>query len=244
MKHRSIVALALGAASLPLAVAPATAQVADAATARPVTIDIAATGRIDAVPDLAIINAGVEVRAPTAAAALSEASRRIEAILDALDDAGVEERDIQTARVSLNPQFDYSDRREPRLTGYAASNSVTVRFRDIDRAGGIVDALVQAGANQVNGPNFTFADPEPLMERARLDALRVGEERARTYATALGKRDVRLVYVSEGGGNFPPPPPPMAMADQAITVTGARMVPLRPGEQEVGVTLSMRYELR
>ncbi|WP_343345593.1 SIMPL domain-containing protein [Sphingomicrobium sp. XHP0239] len=244
MTNRTILALALGAACPAVLAVPAAAQVASPVTVQPVTIDINATGTVDAVPDLAIVNAGVEVRAPTAAAALREASDRIEAILGALEAAGVEDRDIQTSRVSLNPQFDYSERSEPRLTGYAASNTVNVRFRDIERAGTIVDALVQAGANQVNGPSFTFADPDPLTERARMEALRMGEERARAYAAALGKRDVRLVYVSEGVNGMAPPPVPMAMAEQSITVTGARKVPLRPGEQEIGVGLSMRYELR
>ena len=235
---------ALLAAAVPTMPQAAFAQ-QTASTAQPVVIDVAATGSVDAVPDLAILNAGVETRAPTAAAALAEANRRIESILSALARAGVEERDIQTSRVNLNPQFDYSDRREPQLTGYAAGNSVTVRFRDIEKAGTIVDALVQAGANNVNGPNFTFADSDPLLDRARLEALKVGAARARTYAAALGKQDVRLIYVAEGGGaGMPPPPMPMAMADQAITVTGSRKVPLRPGEQEISATMAMRFELR
>ena len=240
MRHLKTALALCAVAPLSLAAAPAAAQTM--ATA-PTYLDIAATGTVDAVPDLAIINTGVETRGATADAALSEASARVEAILAALDRAGVAERDIQTSRINLYPQFDYQNDREPRLTGYRAGNSVTVRFRDIEQAGEIVDALVKAGANQINGPSLTFADAKPLQDRARLNALTVGRQRAEAYANALGMRVVRLAHVSEGGGNMPPPPEAMAMADQ-IVVTGSRSVPIRPGEQEIAMTLSMRFELR
>ena len=122
-------------------------------------------------------------------------------MLAALKRAGIADRDIQTSNISLNPEYRYPENQPPQLTGYTASNNVTVRFRDIRNSGRILDALVAEGANQISGPNLTIDKPEAALDEARAKAIAAGRARAELYARSLGMRVVRLVAVSESGGN-------------------------------------------
>lgn len=206
-------------------------------------LDIAATGEVARVPDIALISAGVMTRAATAGEAIRSNAERIESVRAALRRAGVAERDLQTSTLSLNPDYRYDQNQPPQLTGYNASNQLTIRFRDIRRAGAILDALVAAGANTISGPSFTLDKPEEALDEARTKALGIGRARAELYARSLGMRVVRLVSVSEYGGGYapPPPPPPATMSADAAAVSRTEIV---PGEQRTQVTLSMSFELR
>src|SRR5207237_8110022 len=113
-------------------------------------LDISATGEVTRVPDVAIISAGVVTRSPTATGAIQDAADRMARVLAALKRSGIQDRDIQTSSVSLNPEYRYVENQPPQLTGYTASNQLTVRFRDIRSSGRILDALVGEGANQLN----------------------------------------------------------------------------------------------
>ena len=239
MKHLLTAALMLGAA---LAPAPALAQSTPAIT-QAITgtrLDVSATGEVTQVPDIAIINAGVVTRASSASSALQQAANRMDKVLAALKAAGIADRDIQTSNISLNPEYSY-DNNVQRLTGYSASNQLTVRFRDIANAGKILDVLVAQGANQINGPNLTIDHPEAALDQARSRAVANGRARAELYARAMGLRVVRIVSVSESGGSYPVPPPmpmmAMARAERADTKIEA-------GEQKLQVNLAMTFELQ
>ena len=136
---------------------------------------------------LAIISAGVVTRQTTATAAIQENAARMERVLAALKRAGIEERDVQTSSINLNPEYRYQENRAPQLVGYTASNQVSIRFRDIRNTGKILDALVAEGANQINGPTLTIDKPEAALDEARLKALANGRARADVYARALGQ---------------------------------------------------------
>jgi uncharacterized protein YggE len=205
-------------------------------------LDISATGEVSRVPDLAIVSAGVQTLQPSATAAIEENAGRMERVRAALKRAGIADRDIQTSSISLNPEYRYVENQSPVLTGYRASNAVSVKFRDLKRTGAILDALVKEGANQLNGPSLTIDRPEAAYDEARVKAIAVGRERAELYAKALGKRVVRLLSVSEGGASIPRPMP-MAyerdMAAQAVAKTE-----IDPGTQEIQVSLAMSFELQ
>jgi len=236
--NKLIAALALGAAAIP---ASALAQTAPQLPAMAGTrVDINATGESRRVPDVAVISAGVVTRAATAAAALQQNATRMERVLAALKRAGIEQRDVQTSSINLNPDYSYENNQPPRLTGYQASNQVSIRFRDIRNSGKILDALVAEGANQINGPNLTIDQPEAARDEARLQALTNGRARADLYARALGKRVVRLVAVSETGG-YAQPPVPMFERGMAAQAADTKIV---PGEQSIQVNLTMVFELQ
>ena len=239
MRKTLLTALALGAATLPAsAMAQATVPVIGGTR-----LDINATGEVTRVPDLAIISAGVQTLQPTATGAIEENATRMERVRAALKRAGIDDKDIQTSSISLNPEYRYVENQPPRLTGYRATNTVNVKFRDLKRTGAILDALVAEGANQINGPNLTIDKPEAAYDEARVQAIANGRARAELYARALGKRVVRLLSVSESGGFNVPPPMPVAYARDMAAQSVAK-TEIDPGTQQLEVTLAMSFELQ
>ena len=205
-------------------------------------LDISATGEATRVPDVANISAGVITRAATARAALEQNAARMDRVRASLKRAGIADRDIQTSNISLNPEYRYVNNEPPQLTGYSASNTVTVRFRDIANAGKILDALVKEGANQLNGPTLTIDKPEAALDEARAQAIAKGRARAELYARSMGLRVVRIVAVTESGSSYPVPPP-MPMMERAMVAQAADSK-IDPGEQKLRVNLAMTFELQ
>lgn len=234
-----VITLSLFAAMSAVAAAPVAAQIQDAVSIEGTRLEIMATGESTQVPDLVIINAGVVTEAPTAQAALAQNASQMRSVLAALRQAGIAERDIQTASINLNPRYDYGNDRAPQLVGYNASNQLTIRFREIEQSGPIIDALVAQGVNQINGPSLQIEDPDDALDAARRDALTQARERADIYASALGMQVTRIVAVSESGNSRPPMP--MAMRAQAESDASTQIV---PGEQSLNVTLSVVFELQ
>lgn len=232
-------ALMLGAAALP---SPAAAQQSTITqTIAGTRLDISATGEVTRVPDLAVISAGVVTRSATASGALQDTAGRMQRVLAALKRAGVEDRDVQTSNVGLNPEYRYVQDQPPQLVGYTASNRVTIRFRDIRSSGKILDALVAEGANQIEGPSLTVDKPESALDEARAKAIAIGRARAELYARSLGLRVVRVVSVNENVENYPVPPRPMMIeARQGLPAATT----IEAGEQKLQAKVAMTFELQ
>ena len=239
MKHAIGLALLIGAATATSAAAQ-TVTVPMVQQISGTRLDVSATGEVSRVPDIAIISAGVVTRAATASAAIQQNAQRMERVTAALRRAGVAERDIQTASINLNPEYRYVENRAPQLTGYTASNQLSIRFRDIRNSGEILDALVAEGANQINGPSMEIDKPDEALDEARANAVARGLARAQLYAGAIGKRVARVLSISESGGYSPPQPMPYAVSARAESADTKIM----PGEQKVQVALSMVFELQ
>lgn len=203
-------------------------------------LDVVASGEAKRVPDIVQINAGVVTQASTAGAAIDQNARRMAAVRAALRGAGIADRDIQTSAISLNPNYAHSPNAAPRLTGYQASNQLTIRFRDIASTGKILDTLVAQGINQFDGPMLTLEKPEEALNEARTAALSTARARAETYAAALGKRVRRVLSVSEAGQPYQPYPRLMAGVRAADMSAGTSIA---PGEQAVSATLTVSFEL-
>jgi uncharacterized protein len=205
-------------------------------------LDINAQGKTSRVPDLATIRAGVVSQAPTAAAALGDNAQRMTRVLAALRKAGIAERDVATSTVGLSPQYRYADNQPPVITGYQATNTVTIRFRDVAKAGGILDALVAVGANQIDGPNLSIDKPEAALDEARVDALKQARARADLYAAAAGMRVARIISIDESGesGGAPQPLPMMYARLQSADAK----TEIAPGEQDLTVNLAVRFLLQ
>ena len=152
----------------------------------------------------------------------------------------IAERDIATAQIGLSPQYRYADNQPPVVVGYQANNSVTVRFRDIGKSGAILDALVAAGANQINGPSLTIDKPEAAQDEARAEAMKTARTRAELYARAAGMTVKRIVAISETSSVTGPRPMPYVRAQMADSVAKSEIV---PGEQDVGITVNVTFEL-
>jgi uncharacterized protein len=202
-------------------------------------LEVTATGEVRAVPDTATFITGIVTDGATAKAAMAANAGRAERLITAAASAAIAERDLRTSDLSVSPRYreDRNGNDSDEIIGYRARNRLTIRVRDVARAPAVVDALIDTGATDLSGPNFSFADPAPLIARARADAVRKAEQQARDYAAALGMRVARVLRVSErrasnDGGND-------------IIVTGSRVAaaPIRPGEQKVGGTVWIDYAL-
>lgn len=204
-------------------------------------LDISAEGRTSRVPDIATIRAGVMTQGQTAAAALADNSSRMARVLAALKQAGVAARDIRTTNVSLSPQYRYADGQAPVVTGYQASNSVAIRFRDVAMSGAILDALVAQGANQIDGPSLSLDQPDAALDEARISAVKIATARAQLYAKAAGMSVVRVVSITESGANDGGSPPPMVFMARA---KAADSTAISAGETDVSVTLAVRFLLK
>jgi uncharacterized protein YggE len=240
--------LRVGALSLLLAAGAAHGALAQAAPPaaeslfRATTLNLAAYGETRLAPDMATINLGVMTEAKTAQGAIAANAQRMSQVMSALQKAGIAAKDIQTSGLNLNAQYQYEQNLPPRLTGYQASNQVTVTVHDLARLGAAVDATVNAGANQVNGISFGLDDPAAAENAARERAVKALQAKADLYARATGYRVGRLVSLSEGGGYSVPPPMPMMM-NQMKREAMAADTSVSPGELKVRIEVSGLYEL-
>lgn len=176
-------------------------------------LTVTGQGQVSAQPDMAMITLGVSSRAATAAEAMTRNATAQGAVIDTLKGAGVEARDIQTSGLSLSPTLDYSqDGAPPRLTGYAAANSVTVRLRDISGMGAVLDQLVASGANEIGNISFTREDMSAAEDEARAAAVRDARRRAEIMAGAAGMRLGPLLRLSDTPASSQPVPVMRAMA--------------------------------
>jgi uncharacterized protein len=204
-------------------------------------LDITARGEVRRVPDIAVISAGVVTNAADAASAMQENAGRMSRVIAALKKAGVADKDLSTASISLSPQYRYVENQAPVITGYQASNQLTVRFRDIAKSGAILDTLVQQGANQINGPAMMLDKPEAAQDEARIEAVKAARARAELYASATGLKVKRIVSISESEGFSGGPMPVMVTARMSDS---AAKTEIMPGEQGIGITVSVVFELQ
>ena len=224
----------------PLAQAQTDGDAAAGSMFRATTLNVSAHGDIKTAPDMATISLGVETQAPTAAQAMAANADRMSQVVAALKRGGIPARDIQTSGLNLGAQYDYQPNLPPKLNGYTASNQVTVTVNDLARLGPSLDAVVAAGANQVNGVSFGLKDPQAAEDAARVRAVQALQARASLYANAAGLRVVRLINLSEGGG-YAPPQPVRFMAK--AMVADAAPTPVEPGQLNVRIDVSGMYEL-
>lgn len=216
------------ALALPL-VGPAMAEVAPP----PATITVTGEGVVTAAPDIATVSLGVTTQGETAAEAMAANTAALTAVLERVRAAGVEDRDIQTSTLNLNPNWSNSDGSSMAvIRGYIATNVLQIRVRDLAKLGGVLDAAITDGANTLNGVSFGLAEPEPAMDDARKAAVAKARARAELLTGAAGVGLGRILSISEGGGYAPPMPMyrmEAAMADAPVPVEGG----------EVGVTANV-----
>jgi hypothetical protein len=128
------------------------------------------------------------------------------------------------------------------LTGYQASNTVSLRLRDLGKAGTLLDALVKAGANQISGPSFRLDKPAAALDEARVQAMATARARAALYANAAGMKVKRIESISEASEIGIPEPRPMMMRSAKAEIADAAP-PIAPGEVGLSVRITVRFEL-
>ena len=232
-------ALAL-ALTAPLAAKPAAADPSSDARFVTTTLDLTGHGEARAPPDLATLDLGVTTTAATAAEAMAQNAAAMTKVVAAVRAKGVGPHEIVTSTLSLAPQYIYAQGHAPQLTGYQASNRITVTLTDLTLVGSVVDSAVGAGANDAGQISFGLKSRVSAENFARLAAIKALDDKAAAMADAAGYHIRRLVNLSEAsavrsGG----PVPVMAMARmQAVPVT-----PVETGEVVVSVDVAGEFEL-
>ena len=199
-------------------------------------ITVTGEGSVALAPDIAVIRIGVSTQGKTAADASSANAQKMAAVLGAIKDARIAERDVQTTALSLQPQYDSNKPGAPRLVGFQASNQVAVKIRDIKELPDVIDRAISAGANEMSGIEFVVSEESKLLDQARGQAIADARRKADLYAQAAGGHVGRVVSITEEGA--PAPPRPMVSAMRA----GAA-VPVAPGEQTLKAAVTVSYML-
>jgi uncharacterized protein YggE len=231
MKHR-VVTIAPFIAAMLLAT-PALAQ------AEPPAISVSGEATVSVPPDMAEIDGGFTSEAKTAHEASDASNAAMGKVLLALKAAGIEPKDIQTSRLSLQPQTQNAPNRSapPTIVGYRASNHVTIRLRDVTKVASVIDMLVGAGANDIGGINFLVSAASKLLDEARAQAFADARRKAEIYAKAAGVTLGTPLSISEGSASAPVFRSKMAMAPMAAA-------PVALGEETLSVSVNVSWAIK
>lgn len=205
----------------------------------PPAISVTGEANVSVAPDQAQIDAGVTSDARTAREASDANNAAMAKVLLALKGAGIEEKDYQTSRLSLQPQFAPSKvaERAPGIVSFRASNRVTVRIRDVSKVANVIDVLVGAGANDIGGINFTVTQASKHLDEAREKAIADARRKAEIYAKAAGVTLGEPLSISEEGA-----PVPMYRGKMAAPMAAG--APVAQGEETLSVTVSVSWAIK
>lgn len=216
------------------------------------TITVSGEGEIYAKPDLALTTFIVKIEAKTVEKAMSDNTEKMNAVIEAMKGADIEEKDLKTTDFSIYPRYeyrtDYSIQTEiwPRpetrvLVGYEVTQSLQVKIRDMAKIGDVIQKAVDAGANQSGGLQFTFDDPDTLKNQAREEAIKEAKDKAETLAKQLGVKLTKIVNFSEGGYY----PTPLYYDSATIKGMGEESVSptIETGENKITINVSITYEI-
>jgi uncharacterized protein YggE len=224
MTRSPLFALLIAAALL----APLAARAADK------TVTVSGEATVAVAPDTAIIRIGVTSQGKTAREASDANAHKMTTVLGAIKESGISDRDVQTSRLTLQPQYDPNKAGPARLLGFQVTNQVTVKIRDIDKLPNILDKAIGAGANEMSGIEFVVSEQSKLLDQARDEAIADARRKADLYARAAGTKLGPVVAIAEEG--VPNPPRPMA-------ALRAGAVPVAPGERELRAVVTVSYGL-
>jgi uncharacterized protein YggE len=227
MRH----SLALAVVAAIWLAAPAMAQTP------PPMISVTGEATVSVPPDQAQIDGGVTSDAKTAREASDANNAAMGKVLLALKGAGIDEKDYQTSRLSLQPQYAPNRSGPSPVVGYRASNRVTVRLRDVTKVAGIIDVLVGAGANELGGINFMVSQASKLLDDAREKAIADARRKAEIYAKAAGVTLGEALSISEEGSAAP--------VFRSKMVAGmAASAPVAQGEETLSVSVSVSWAIK
>lgn len=221
-------------------------------------ITVSGEGTVYAVPDIAVLSVGVRSQEKTLKSAQNENTKKYNGIVEFLKANGVDVKDIKTTYYNVNPQYQYDNRpcpllrdalypcpppEPPKIAGYEVSSTLEVKVRNLDSVGNILDGVVSAGANEVNGPSFSIDDENKLKEEAKKIAIEKAKESAKKLSRDLGVNLIKITGFSESGG-YPPIYYARALGVAEKADIASSPPSIEPGQNEVRVTVTVTYEVR
>ena len=230
MKYRTPLTAPFMAAML--LATPALAQ-----TERPAMISVSGEATVSVPPDMAEVDGGFTSEAKTARDASDASNAAMGKVLLALKAANIDAKDIQTSRLSLQPQSAPNHTGAPAIVGYRAGNHVTIRLHDVTKVASVIDMLVGAGANDIGGINFMVSEASKLLDQAREQAFADARRKAEIYAKAAGVTLGAPLSISEGNASAPMFRTKMAMAPMAAA-------PVSQGEETLSVTVNVSWAIK
>jgi uncharacterized protein YggE len=239
MPARLLVIAVVGLAMVALSACDSSAgPVAATPESAPRQVTVVGQGEVQGTPDTLTTDVSIEFLAPDVTTAMNQTSARQQAVIDALVSSGIDRKDISTTQVSLQPQFGDSNNN---IVGYRASNSISVKIRKLDSASQALALIVSTGgdATRINAVNYSIEDDSQLVKDARARAFNDAKDRAEQYAQLSGLDLGKVITISEVAGSTPPVPMPTPMPRSAM----AEAVPLSPGQQTVGFSVTVAWEL-
>ena len=203
----------------------------------PREVTVVGSGQVQGVPDTLTADVGIEFTAPDVTAAMNQTNDRQQAVINAITGAGVDRKDISTTDVSLQPQYDSAG---GTITGYRAGNSIRVKIHPTDSASHVLAVIVGAGgdATRINSVSYSIADDSQLVKDARARAFQDAKNRAEQYAQLSGLKLGKIISISEASGATAPPAPPLRGGAMPSSV------PLEPGQQTVGFSVTAVWQLQ
>lgn len=201
-------------------------------------ISVVGEGEVNVVPNLAIIHAGATTQGRTARMASDSNGATMAKVLVALKAVGIAERDIQTSQFSIRPLYDSRRDGDNRITGFQATNQVSVKVRDITKVAAVMDQVISAGANDLSGIQFTVSEQSALLDRARGDAVEDARRKAELLAKAAGVKLGPAIAIVENGGT-----PPVPMERMRVRAAPAAAPPVAAGEQTLQVSVNVTFAL-
>jgi uncharacterized protein YggE len=197
-------------------------------------ITVTGTGTVETVPDEATFSFGLQSEGSTAREALAANSERMRHVIAAVKAAGVAKGDIQTQDVSISPRYDnYSH-----VNGYSARNSISVRIRNLAKAGAVIDAATNAGATDVYGPTLERSDREELQGKALRSAVDDARSKAQVLAAAAGVQLGEVTAISESSAGSPQP-----YYWDSARVMAKESAPIEPGKQDVQASVTVTFAI-
>lgn len=225
--------LALAVTAVTLLATPALAQ-----TMTPAAISVTGEASVSVPPDQAQIDGGVTTDARTAREASDANNAAMGKVLLALKGAGIDEKDYQTARLSLQPQYSPNRSGASPVVGYRASNRVTVKVRDVTKVANMIDVLVGAGANDIGGINFMVSQASTLLDEARAKAIADARRKAGIYAKAAGVTLGEPLSISEEGAA------PPVFRSKMVAGGMAATAPVAQGEETLSISVSVSWAIK
>ncbi len=223
------------------AVAPRTYAPTNGATDQPPehTISVAGSGKVVVVPDIATVRLGVVIERNTAKAARTAAAEAMTKVVAAVKALGIDDKDIATANVSLQPVYDYPNNQSPKIRGYQLQNMITVTVRDLDKLSDVLDNGVRAGATSVDGVSFDVSDRTASEAKAREAAVADAKAKAEALASGLGVRIEGVASVSEQVST--PVWYDRMYAAGDMVAEAAPQTPVMPGTTDVVITVQVTF---
>lgn len=213
------------------------------------TISVSAEGKVQAVPDLAIVNLGVLTQGSDPSSVQEQNSGKVNKIIDYIKQQGISKDDISTSQFNIFPQYDYSNGKN-NIIGYQLNQTITVKVRGVEKSTEVLSKILkgslQQGANEVNGVSLGFDDADNLRQEARKLAIDKAKLKAQDLAQAAGLKLGKVVSISESENYGGPIMPYQGMGGGGYGGSDVKAASpnIEPGSQDVVANMTVVFEVK